>query len=563
MARVLSLSGATLPANMLPPQVDNPKGFWEPKEVVVLNDRLLAEADSAWDDVFAFEAKPFAALVTEQNKEDAACVLRTAYGDAANIILKDPRISLLTPLWDQVMRAAAYDPLYVIMVRNPLEVAASLRARSAFIKQKSLLLWLSYMLSAERNTRLVRRIFISYEQLLEHPQDVLMRISSIDRRLLVRQTQTASNEIEAFLESELRRHHYSRSDLVDRESVWPVVRDVEKWFGDAANGHESPSQSLDDATDRMADVFKAVGSVVADLRAGIGQLSTRVTQLTQVAVSLKDDSRKIQDELEANREEVDHLRVIAADIDDARADKQRLQDNIAHLGEACADEKTRLEQALRQAHHVANERQDALDESDAARMVIADGLRRLEQQAAEQHVALEQRAAEQHVAYETYSTELANLRESLEHALQTAAQRLAAYEAGEIERLRLQDALTLANIQLDIAILDWERLSRAQIGWRQERSALMGLVTFHQEAGARLERDKENLTEHQERTRQHHVSLLQDLRKELLGAQTAQVDLRSELKVSYKDVKQLVESRSWRLTKPLRLASGFVWRLVH
>ena len=39
------------------------------------------------------------------------------------IVLKDPRITVLTSFWDRALREAGYVPHYVIMVRNPLEVA--------------------------------------------------------------------------------------------------------------------------------------------------------------------------------------------------------------------------------------------------------------------------------------------------------------------------------------------------------------------------------------------------------------------------------------------------------
>ena len=62
------------------------------------------------------------------------------------------------------------------MVRNPLEVAASLATRNGFSREKSLLLWSSYMIAAERDTRDSLRVFVSYERLLGDWRAHLTRI---------------------------------------------------------------------------------------------------------------------------------------------------------------------------------------------------------------------------------------------------------------------------------------------------------------------------------------------------------------------------------------------------
>ncbi len=43
--------GVQFGESLLPPQADNPKGFWEHRDIVGLNDRILAAFDSSWDDV--------------------------------------------------------------------------------------------------------------------------------------------------------------------------------------------------------------------------------------------------------------------------------------------------------------------------------------------------------------------------------------------------------------------------------------------------------------------------------------------------------------------------------
>ncbi len=46
LARTLSLMGAALPDELVPPNPGNPDGHWEPQGMVDLNDRMLADAGS-------------------------------------------------------------------------------------------------------------------------------------------------------------------------------------------------------------------------------------------------------------------------------------------------------------------------------------------------------------------------------------------------------------------------------------------------------------------------------------------------------------------------------------
>jgi hypothetical protein len=78
------------------------------------------------------------------------------------LVCKDPRICRLLPLWRRAFSVAGIAPRAVLVLRNPLEVAASLAARAAGPATASasitapavaLLLWLRYVLEAERHSR--------------------------------------------------------------------------------------------------------------------------------------------------------------------------------------------------------------------------------------------------------------------------------------------------------------------------------------------------------------------------------------------------------------------------
>ena len=51
LAGMLSLLGIQFGRSLFPPQADNPRGYWEHREIVDLDDRMLMALGSSWDDM--------------------------------------------------------------------------------------------------------------------------------------------------------------------------------------------------------------------------------------------------------------------------------------------------------------------------------------------------------------------------------------------------------------------------------------------------------------------------------------------------------------------------------
>ena len=177
MARVLNLCGAHLPAKLKPPKLGvNPKGFWEPEAVLDLNVRIMRQLGGDWSHV-EFPL-PAGGEVVEEFATDAADLLRTEYEGRPTILLKDPRMCILAPLWDKALRDGGYRPAYVVPIRHPLEVARSLEARGDMTEAEGLALWLAYMRRVAAFAEGRRDvIYVGYDALLEDWRLVVERIS--------------------------------------------------------------------------------------------------------------------------------------------------------------------------------------------------------------------------------------------------------------------------------------------------------------------------------------------------------------------------------------------------
>ena len=248
MARALSLAGAALPRDLMPGAPDNPSGFWESLGVVALNDRVLRELGSCWDDVLGFQARPALARARPEMVRNIRAVVRSTYRDESLIVLKDPRISLLVPLWEAALLDEGYTPVYVIMVRDPRQVAASLLRRNGFPRSKGLLLWASHMVAVERDTRGSRRRFVPYDDLLASAETELAKVEeTMDGRAL-QITRLSSLELERFVDPSMRHASDERPlgpferllplydallrNPCDEAAIAEAARDVERWLSE-------------------------------------------------------------------------------------------------------------------------------------------------------------------------------------------------------------------------------------------------------------------------------------------------------------------------------------------
>ena len=173
VARLLNLCGLYLgEPNELPgPLGDNLEGHWENTLFRSLNDRLLAHLGGAWD------LPPALASGWEESPD-----LRWAHEEARHLVerfgahgpwgWKDPRNSLTLPFWRSVLP----DLKVVICLRNPLEVAESLRRRGSFSQAFALHLWLTYNQRALSGVPPRERVVTEYGAYFLDPEGELRRV---------------------------------------------------------------------------------------------------------------------------------------------------------------------------------------------------------------------------------------------------------------------------------------------------------------------------------------------------------------------------------------------------
>src|SRR5437764_9402426 len=174
LTRLLHGCGLYLGPNdaLMPPQADNPDGFWEHLSFVALNDELLEALGGAWD----LPPKSNESLSDERLDvlRPKARLLIEGFQSAQIWGWKDPRNSLTLPFWEDLLPGLKT----LIIVRNPLEVAYSMRKRNGTSYAFGLRLWEIY------NRRLIEaagkhdRLLTHYDLFFENAGKELQRIAN-------------------------------------------------------------------------------------------------------------------------------------------------------------------------------------------------------------------------------------------------------------------------------------------------------------------------------------------------------------------------------------------------
>jgi hypothetical protein len=352
LTRTLSLVGGALARKLAGGVVgNNDLGFWEPVEVVALHDRALASAGSAWDDVSRFPEDWFDSDVARAFGAELLAVLQREFANDPLFAIKDPRLCRLVPLWLTVLPSRGLRAQFVLPLRSPAEVAASLKARDDFPLAKGYLVWLRNVLDAERATRGQDRVFVTYEGLLQDWRGVVQRIGAALDIHWPRLSRTAEAEIEDFLSPELRRQRAEWAEVRQRGEVpgW-VVRAYDallRIHDDAAAEAELDAvrEELDRADDTYGRALAGMGFRVDEAVARLRALEVSLAEASAARDAFSREAERLRGVIAS---EVQRLEAMLARQQEAKAALAetvgRLEAEIASLGAQRREYQARIEE---------------------------------------------------------------------------------------------------------------------------------------------------------------------------------------------------------------------------
>lgn len=324
LTRLLNLLGADVAKNLLGCSEENATGFWESEELVNIHNELLKSAGTSWDDPVQFPSSWYQSPLAPVFQERILRLLRSDFSNSPLFVIKDPRICKLVPFWRRILTEFGATPAVILPSRNPIEVAASLKERNGFSSAKSMLLWMRYVIDAERQTCDLPRSVLSYEQLGKHWRSVMAKISLDLGITWPRRSINSEVEIDGLIQPSLRHFRSATADLQADPNVSSWVKTLYAACQAEEQGEQNALRAAVDKIGPLCDeAEKAYGRMIAESE--VAHKSAEAAKIPSIEL---DELKKQHQELTARLEaEAQTHRKLSAEINrnSALAEQQRTE----------------------------------------------------------------------------------------------------------------------------------------------------------------------------------------------------------------------------------------------
>ena len=177
IARGLAALGIHVGTEFLEAQPENPTGYWEDKGIVDINERVLAALGLRWDSTGAIDAAAFDRRRLRALQRAAVRYCARKFGGQTLWGFKDPRTMRVLPFWQPVFAAVGAADAYVVAVRHPRSVAASLFVRQQMPEDMAYLLWLRYTVPFFSALLAKPIVVVDYDRTMREPRTQLQRVA--------------------------------------------------------------------------------------------------------------------------------------------------------------------------------------------------------------------------------------------------------------------------------------------------------------------------------------------------------------------------------------------------
>lgn len=359
---VLKLLGIYLgpDSQLLPPNYGNPKGFWEHRQFLHLNDQVLAILGGSWHELPRFfpgwETTPELADVRRQ----AQAFITDEFHPSTRWAWKDPRTCLTLPLWKQIVP----DLWFIVCVRNPVDTARSLHSRDGFSLAKSLQLWLDYTTAALTHSTGHPRLLIFYEDCIEQPHTTVQRLASFVGQLHAAEQPRTQQAIHEFIDTALQHYHSPVLELAPETRLTVLARALYVTLKIYAHRKERSDQAAVGERERLPHLLQHFAAYCqqaqADLNHAQHQTQQEIARLSQLVTAHQETHSSTQTELAKVRQQLvireselttqqRMLREVRAQLDTRTAEIKALRQTLTDTQEqltAREAEHTVLQQAL-------------------------------------------------------------------------------------------------------------------------------------------------------------------------------------------------------------------------
>lgn len=393
------------------PAAANPRGFFERHDVMQLNDRWLGRLGGAWWAPPRVSSRAWRSLDEDALRREREA-LDLLSPDVTNWYVKDPRIALLLPLWD---RLALHELPVVLVVREPREVATSIRMRDRMRDRRALALWAEYNRAVQRTSAGRRLLVVDYDRLVREPVSAVEAIADflhgtghmvadhdqdeviglVERHLRRQRTtrlaglsEQLARDLDDTYEALSKRHAHQGEDGLDDLPTPEWVDEILDELDDLLDAETQVLAARDEST-RVARELDRASSLAARLEATAAataadrarlleqanELSVALAQRDRVMAVLRQDKQRLTTQLETTvgayevdqAELLDELQALDAIVHDSVASLDAMRAELVHWQDVAQAAGRDLEEARRESTALHDRWHEASVAADAWR----------------------------------------------------------------------------------------------------------------------------------------------------------------------------------------------------
>jgi Uncharacterized protein conserved in bacteria len=371
LARTLNLMGAYFGPEGISTGAnnENPKGFWERRDVRQLNDSILHAVGADWNRIARFEPDSLPGAVVDDFVQRASRLVLEMDAHRPWFI-KEPRLCLLLPLWLRVLEI----PVTIRILRHPVEVAASLRTRNAIPIPAGLALWEKYVRAADEGARGLPMAQVSHRRLVTEPMREIERLyQQLEGFGIPGLRMPSEREISVFVDQALYRERDSHGDLLEYARAPQVAL----------------FDALQSGSERLPKPTPAGRQQLLDYEATLPPLQPKM----EVSKAPATVDVALREKVAAREQEAKLLREAVAKLEAATQQRdERLAGEMINIGRL-QGEATARERELATLRDSANSLREELRARDDGQAVLAGELEAARRLGGEVQAALSEREA--------------------------------------------------------------------------------------------------------------------------------------------------------------------------
>ncbi len=277
----------------------NEKGSWEDPDFCALDGDMLKALNAQKHRIrqmIPVSEEEIVFLCQQGFVEKAAKLVREKVVEGNAFGVKDPKFCLLLPFWKKVFEICNVRVSFVIALRNPLSVVASIEASQKFLgeqeQEKSFWVWISYLLNCLEHTEGEECLLVDYDELIKNPARQVERMArTFDLEIEEDSLQAYSDE---FIDRSLRHFHQEENCFFENSFCRSFSSEIYHALLQVAK-EECDIQSLKNLFKKWREQFLIADSllVLAEKKEyDVDQLRKLIQEREQTILSLSQSSHQ-------------------------------------------------------------------------------------------------------------------------------------------------------------------------------------------------------------------------------------------------------------------------------